>query len=152
MGVRIEARQAGLLTYTGTACARCQSTLKYTNGGRCVSCTKASARQWGKDNAEKKRQIGQASHRRTRYGITREKYAEMLSVCLGLCEICLAVCDSGHSLSVDHNHDCCPQQERTCGNCVRGLLCKRCNRLIGDAKEKPELLRAAAAYLKRHGK
>ena len=30
---------------------------------------------------------------------------------------------------------------------VRGLLCNRCNTMIGQARERPEVLRAGADYL-----
>lgn len=41
-------------------------------------------------------------------------------------------------LQVDHDHSCCPYvfgkgnyNQRTCGNCIRGLLCGPCNLLVG---------------------
>lgn len=30
---------------------------------------------------------------------------------------------------------------------VRGILCTSCNWMLGDAKDRPEVLRAGAAYL-----
>lgn len=55
-------------------------------------------------------------------------------------------------LAVDHDHSCCPGN-KSCGLCVRGLLCQRCNLFIGQAKDSPELLRLAASYLENtHGR
>lgn len=43
-----------------------------------------------------------------------------------------AVCFQQHRrlLNVDHDHRCCPG-ERSCGQCVRGLLCRTHNRVEG---------------------
>ena len=49
--------------------------------------------------------------------------------------------------SVDHDHSCCPDRTKSCGKCVRGLLCNHCNVILGFAKDNPDLLIAAAAYL-----
>lgn len=49
---------------------------------------------------------------------------------------------------IDHDHDCCPvpprAQTRSCGKCVRGLVCFRCNTALGYIELYGEL---AYAYL-----
>ncbi|MEU0663871.1 endonuclease VII domain-containing protein [Streptomyces lavendulocolor] len=68
----------------------------------------------------------------------------------GTCAICGRPDGEGRALSVDHDHGCCPEGDRTCGKCVRGLVCGACNHGLGKFRDSPELLRAAAAYLERH--
>lgn len=65
---------------------------------------------------------------RTRYGITPERYDEMLAEQNNRCAICggTDVRGTGANLSVDHNH-------RT-GE-VRGLLCQPCNLALGHLEE-----------------
>ena len=41
--------------------------------------------------------------------------------------------------AVDHDHDCCAEAG-SCGACVRGLLCGRCNQVLGLLEEDPRLL------------
>lgn len=75
-----------------------------------------------------------------RYGITLADYNKLLLTQNGLCGICNSMCSSGKLLAVDHNHKT---------NKVRGLLCTKCNLLIGYASESPEILRQAIEYLRR---
>jgi hypothetical protein len=42
--------------------------------------------------------------------------------------------------------ECCPGK-KSCGKCIRGLLCARCNSAIGLFDEDPVTLHAAVEYL-----
>lgn len=72
-----------------------------------------------------------------KYNITGEDYQRMLAAQGGKCAICE---DAGSVLHVDHCH---AQGD------VRGLLCVRCNRMLGYARDKITTLERAAAYLVR---
>lgn len=83
-----------------------------------------------------------------RYGITYEQYQAMLEAQDGKCAICGLVPEG--EFHVDHDHSCCAGS-KSCGECVRGLLCQPCNHMLGNAKDSPDRLVAAAAYLMRGG-
>ena len=69
-------------------------------------------------------------------------YKETLAEQGGGCAIC-GKPPNGKKLCVDHDHRCCPGV-RSCGNCVRGLLCSDCN--LGNFHDDPAVMRAAAEY------
>lgn len=52
---------------------------------------------------------------------------------------------------VDHDHSCCPggQNAKTCGECVRGILCNGCNLGLGQLEDNPQTLRRLADYVER---
>ena len=67
---------------------------------------------------------------RTIYRMEPGDYDRMLAAQGGVCAICLEPPPSGKFLDVDHDHSCCPGEgarTRTCGKCVRGLVCRSCN-------------------------
>lgn len=45
-------------------------------------------------------------------------------------------------------HDCC-SGKKSCGQCVRGLLCNRCNPMLGYADDDPSLMWRAIEYLEK---
>ena len=72
-------------------------------------------------------------HRLQRYGLTVETYAAMVEAQCGRCAIC-GTDSPGHSTKcpVDHDHTCLNHRERDggCPECIRGLLCPRCNQTV----------------------
>lgn len=52
-------------------------------------------------------------------------------------------------LVVDHDHACCPLARYSCGKCVRGLICGRCNMAAGQLGDDPDRARSLASYLDR---
>lgn len=64
----------------------------------------------------------------------------------GGCGICGKVDGEDKYLSVDHDHSCCPG-DRSCGICVRGLLCSRHNRALGLLGDSVESVKKALIYL-----
>lgn len=76
---------------------------------------------------------------KSKYGITLDDYNRMLEEQDGLCVICHKPETVRSSrLSVDHSH---------ATNRVRGLLCNRCNLLLGNAYDSIELLQECINYL-----
>lgn len=81
-----------------------------------------------------------------RYGISFVEYDALLTSQAGGCAICLTTTPGGRwaTLGIDHCH-------RT--GIVRGLLCNRCNEMLGRYNDDHNLFQRAADYLweSRHG-
>jgi len=58
------------------------------------------------------------------YKLSMEEYLERSA---NGCELCGDKPE--RNLHVDHDHKCC-NGSITCGNCVRGIVCNRCNKAI----------------------
>lgn len=85
-----------------------------------------------------------------KYNISIEQYTSLLTAQNNSCAICKKG-DPGTSGSwhIDHDHRCCPEKNRSCGKCVRGLLCHYCNIGLGHFFESLAFLDSAASYLSR---
>lgn len=140
----------------------------------CKSCMKEYAREWNAKRTPEQRE-NHRLHRResganVRSGsrsrmLTPEKsrantlrymykvdvawYDQKLVEQGGGCACCGATSSGGSSetFHIDHDHSCCPGK-RSCGKCIRGLLCNRCNLLLGVARDDVDVLKAAIEYLK----
>ena len=81
------------------------------------------------------------------YGITEAQYELMSESQNGVCAICKQSetrkfgKEKVKYLSVDHDHNSFK---------IRGLLCSKCNNMLSNAKDNPEILRKAAEYLEKH--
>lgn len=125
----------------------------------CLKCKRTRGRAWGRAynarhpearrrsavryqraNAER----ASRSVREKKYKMTMAEIEAMITEQGGACKLCRG--ELGDTWTVDHDHACCPKAY-TCGMCVRGVLCRRCNIAIGMLNEDPELLIAASIYV-----
>ena len=98
---------------------------KTPTGTVCVDCQRAK-----RSASTHARRIEQT------YGLTAEQYETLLAAQDGVCAICGG--SRRYRLNVDHDH--------STGR-VRGLLCRRCNKLLRDVRDDKTVLYAAADYL-----
>lgn len=110
-------------------------------GPRCYTHHRAKLRE--------RKQTSRARYVWETYGITEEQYQALYEAQGGRCYICQRAKGTGRKrLAVDHDHGCCPEPP-TCGTCVRGLLCKPCNRdVLGHLRDDPDALERAAEYIR----
>lgn len=81
-----------------------------------------------------------------KYGLTRDDYVYLEKSQNGVCKICGESEKHRNRLSVDHDHSCC-SGIKSCGKCIRGLLCSNCNRVLGQVKDSKILLQKMIDYL-----
>lgn len=80
-----------------------------------------------------------ASKRHSLYGLSARDFDALFLSQGRRCAICQTIDPGRRSFAVDHDH--------TTGR-VRGILCGRCNAVLGLAKESVETLARAIRYLK----
>jgi len=128
--------------------AVCGTTSGYTkhylaNEKPCEPCKTAKA-VYRKSQYEAKFNLGKNWTLSRLYKISLNEYNELLEKQNGVCAICKKPESRIHpkgkvvSLSVDHDHACCPGKQ-SCGKCIRGLLCGSCNLILGKIEEFIEL-------------
>ena len=88
-------------------------------------------------------------HLLNRHKLSFQAYAELLDKQEGVCAICKTSPETDKFLCVDHDHSCCPTKAKSCGKCVRGLLCNACNTGLGLFRDSPTLLDRAKDYLRK---
>jgi len=132
-----------------------------TNCGKCKSMSsrqwqiehperaKKTGAKWRDANREKSRDYARRwshanrvqkhfSHVKRAFDITENQYNAMLEKQNGLCAICRGADKNGRRLAVDHDH---------ISGEVRGLLCIKCNVVVGFLNDSPIRIRQLMDYL-----
>jgi hypothetical protein len=114
-------------------------------------------RQWRKDHPDAVKRhakkfwknhpdAGKDAKHKRRYGISLADKATMLALQGGCCAICKTTESSGLGWATDHDHF----QEVVTGQIiVRGILCVRCNVMLGHAQDNEATLLSAIDYLRK---
>lgn len=136
----------------------------------CKPCVNEYSREWSKNPDVKKRSAQYALqryhsmsdeekkeynssgrrkgwHLKGQYNRDIDWYMKTLDEQGGGCAVCGVKPDPNRFFSVDHDHSCC-SGTRSCGGCVRGLLCMRCNLEVGFIERK-DWLERAQSYLEK---
>ena len=70
-----------------------------------------------------------------KFHTTKEWYETKLAEQDGHCALCSRKREeNGNRLAIDHDHGCCAKSG-SCGKCLRGILCRRCNLRSGNLDE-----------------
>lgn len=137
-------------------CSKCDEVLALdrfpTRNGRplqvCRACSTARTAAWRDTHPDSSREsaargrrerpnVERRAYLKYRYGMSLEQYEAMGLAQGGACAICEGV--PTEAFHVDHCHD---------RDVVRGLLCARCNQMLGFARDDAEILEKAAKYLR----
>lgn len=102
-----------------------------------------SHREYIKERSKREYDANRDRHLRKIYNISLDEYNKLSDEQGGICAVCGGVETYRtrgriNALSVDHSHT---------SNKNRGLLCGQCNTGLGNFRDNPELLSAAADYL-----
>ncbi len=119
-------------------------------------------RDWNVNNRERRRELidawqGKPEYRDYKfnynllynYNITIDDYIALLAKQDGHCATCPAIeptTGRTRRFHVDHDHSCCPIG-RSCGKCIRGLLCTTCNLTLGALQDNAATLQRMIDYL-----
>lgn len=87
----------------------------------------------------------------SKYRLTQVAFNAKLASQGNACGLCREEKPEDYKWHVDHDHNCCPGI-KTCGKCVRAILCFVCNSGLGKFKDDPALLRMAADYIEKYRK
>lgn len=121
-------------------CPDCGSTTRKTGNpkGRCTTCHRAFKK-------------AQAARRHDAYvQKTYNKppgwFEAQIALQGGLCWACRKPLSKSVRGSVDHDHACC-KGNTSCGRCVRSILHRRCNTVLGWYHDDPQVFANLATYL-----
>lgn len=114
---------------------------------QCKPCCRAweSSKKWRRANPEKAQESYRKSHLKNHYNLTMDEYNSLAEKQRGKCAICgkLKQQHRRKHLCIDHNH---------CTGQIRGLLCTKCNLIVGVVEENPLIFRKVTAYLSKHSR
>lgn len=96
---------------------------------------------------QSRRDLVRDKMRQQRFGITRQEFDALFASQGNVCALCGTDNPGRNYWAVDHDHACCPSTDKTCGRCIRGILCGLCNHGLGAFRDSAEVLRKAAEYL-----
>jgi recombination endonuclease VII len=125
-----------------TKCARTPG-----HGGPCMTAEnmlrrRAYRRTHPHPESPESRKKSNRKYRISSYGLTPEQFDRLLDAQQRTCGMCHEPFEEGQLIHIDHDHACCRGKSRSCGECIRGLLCHTCNIALGHIERRYAMARA----------
>lgn len=105
----------------------------------CPDCKRSYAT--GRVSAKNREKYAREYLLRKRYGLTIEQFDLLVEEQMGVCPVCLGYL--GDDPCIDHDHET---------GKVRGVLCRKCNLMLGLAGDSLDVFYGAISYLEKNGK
>jgi hypothetical protein len=99
----------------------------------CKNCSKLKP--------EERKRYNKTYQLKSLYSLTNADYEQLKKEQNNSCAICKERLDDGFGTHVDHNHKT---------GLVRAVLCRKCNLLLGHAKDSTDILQSAIMYLNKY--
>jgi hypothetical protein len=128
-------------------CSKCGKGERLHNRTVCAKCKARQCTEYERTRPPRKQEYNRNSQLRSRYKMSVNDWTALLESQGGRCACCGTTDHGKQNWHVDHDHVCCPERGKSCGKCVRGLLCAACNQMLGNAGDSPDRLMAGVAYL-----
>ena len=109
--------------------------------GKGKFCCNECYKEYRKKNKKDEKELNKLYQKKNKYGITKEEYYNLFNLQKNKCLICGCEFNDNTIGVVDHDHKT---------GIVRGILCKKCNTLLGMANDNVEVLENAIKYLKKY--
>jgi hypothetical protein len=112
------------------------------------------ARRYREANPEQAREAVRLSRIRSVHGLSPERWMELYEAQDGRCCYCERPLpgdepgDGTGLIHIDHDHSCTCGPKKSCEACRRGLACRWCNTVVGNADDDPDRLERIAANLR----
>ena len=115
----------------------------FQRGNKCAyRCIKVDPKIWRIKNRKRLSLYLKNYNLKRKYNITLEEYNKLLELQHYRCAICVELFEDTHAfICLDHSHKTGKQ---------RGLICRRCNLILGNCKDSIKILKRAIVYLKKY--
>lgn len=114
----------------------------------------AATKKYVEANKEKLRAANKLFKLKANFNITSDQFAWLHYIQNNTCFMCGEAevridnrTGTVMNLAIDHDHRCCSARGKSCGKCVRHLLCSTCNIMVGFAELKPKVVHRFADYI-----
>lgn len=131
-------------------CPRCDTTKPVSEFAATAPYCRPCMAAWMRGHRKDRPALQTRTERLRNYGLTQAQFDARFEAQGRKCAICPRTEPAGHGTGgwhVDHDHACCTARKRSCGKCIRGILCSNCNLMIGNGQDDPAILQAGAIYL-----